>query len=136
MRAQHREEESVPAEIAWHKGQQGCGVIAADHDDIGPVKLKRPHACRQHQPFIRANSWGVIRSGQYRGLCRWPANRRHKGRGSQYARDAVRLTSLMPEIRTNRVSGSKPLTEFIYFVYPLEIGSIEAVGPRPRALPV
>jgi hypothetical protein len=34
----------------------------------------------------------------------------------------------MPEIRTNRVSGRKPLTEFVYFVNRLEIGSIVAVG--------
>jgi hypothetical protein len=44
MGAEDSHDQTAPAEMAGHEGQQRRGMIAADDDDVGSVELKRPHA--------------------------------------------------------------------------------------------
>ena len=68
MGAEHGDDEAAPAEIAGHEGQQRDDVVGADHDNVGPVELKRHHACGQQHPLFRHDGNGIIRGGQHRGL--------------------------------------------------------------------
>lgn len=78
MRAEDRDDQAAPVEIAGHDGQQGRHMVGADSENIEPIEMKRHHARGQHQPFVRCNRRGTIGSGQYRGLRRWPVNCRHR----------------------------------------------------------
>ena len=76
--AERRDEETGPAEIARHKGQQRRDMVGADDDDVEPVELERPHASRQQQPRNRSDRSRVIRGGQYRSLYGGRAYSRHR----------------------------------------------------------
>ncbi len=112
---QHGEDQAAPGEPAGHEGQQRQGMVAGDHDDIGPVELERPHARGQRYPACGGEGGNMVRGGQNRWLDGRHFNRRHGGGGSHLCARPSSAEQPVPDIGCESPHRTKPLTEFVYF---------------------